>query len=65
MQHLQETRTRCPYCAATLDVLLDPTDTGENYIEDCQVCCKPITFVVSDLGGGQLGLAVYSENEAF
>ncbi|MBU2865223.1 CPXCG motif-containing cysteine-rich protein [Reinekea forsetii] len=65
MQQLQEFRTCCPNCGMPLDVLLDPSDIDNSYIEDCQVCCKPITFLVSEIDDGQLTLAVYSENESF
>lgn len=65
MQQLQEHRTHCPYCGVALDVLLDPSDVDESYIEDCQVCCKPITFRVSEREDGRLTLTVYSENEAY
>jgi hypothetical protein len=32
----------CPYCAAEISMLLDPSDNGQPYIEDCEVCCRPI-----------------------
>ena len=33
---------RCPYCGETVELLLDPGsgDTQE-YVEDCEVCCRP------------------------
>ena len=37
---------RCPYCGEGIDVLIDCTVNNQNYIEDCQVCCKPITLKV-------------------
>jgi len=42
MKQLTETSITCPYCGEPLDVLIDPADVGQQYIEDCQVCCKPI-----------------------
>jgi len=41
---LTETRTYCPYCGEGLSVLLDPSEMGQDYIEDCQVCCRPIVM---------------------
>ncbi len=33
----------CPYCFEEISMLLDPSIQGEQqYVEDCQVCCKPI-----------------------
>lgn len=35
----------CPHCAAEISVLLDVSEDGEQtYIEDCEVCCRPITL---------------------
>ncbi|MGX5200491.1 CPXCG motif-containing cysteine-rich protein [Aliikangiella sp. IMCC44632] len=39
----------CPYCWQEIDVLIDTSVTYQEYIEDCQVCCRPIVFqVVAD-----------------
>lgn len=35
-------KIRCPYCAETLQILLDLSAGDQSYIEDCQVCCQPI-----------------------
>lgn len=32
----------CPYCAAPISMLLDPTVPAQRYVEDCEVCCNPI-----------------------
>ena len=39
---LQESSIYCPYCGESIEVLLNPEDVGSEYIEDCQVCCRPI-----------------------
>ena len=41
---------RCPYCGEWLEVFIDPSVRRQEYIEDCQVCCRPITLPVT-LGG--------------
>jgi hypothetical protein len=33
-------RVRCPYCREWIDLFVDPDTIGE-YIEDCEVCCRP------------------------
>lgn len=43
---LHETRIGCPYCGETIEVLLDASLPEQSYIEDCQVCCRPIEFLV-------------------
>lgn len=36
----------CPYCWEEISVLLDPSVRQQTYIEDCEVCCRPIEFHV-------------------
>ena len=43
MNQLTEKSISCPYCGETIEVLIDVADIDEQYIEDCQVCCKPIS----------------------
>ncbi|MFA0811167.1 CPXCG motif-containing cysteine-rich protein [Microbulbifer epialgicus] len=37
----------------------------QQYIEDCQVCCKPIIFRVDSDTNGELSVTVHSEDETF
>ena len=60
---LQETDIGCPYCGEVITVLLNPEDVGQEYIEDCQVCCRPIEFTVFDDGIGGLTVAVSTDTE--
>ena len=60
---LTETRISCPYCGEGMTVLLNPEDVGVDYIEDCQVCCRPMVITVLDGGGGELWATVRSEDE--
>ena len=36
----------CPYCNEPLEVVVDASVDEQEYIEDCQVCCRPITYRV-------------------
>ncbi len=38
----------CPYCGENISMLLDLSEAQQQYIEDCEVCCRPIeiTFTV-------------------
>ena len=40
----------CPYCWKEISFVLDISETGQKYIEDCEVCCNPIeiTYELSD-----------------
>lgn len=32
----------CPHCGQSVSVLLDLSVSDQEYIEDCEVCCRPI-----------------------
>lgn len=32
----------CPYCWQEVSFVLDLSVSEQSYIEDCEVCCKPI-----------------------
>jgi len=32
----------CPYCGESIEVQVDTSVGDQAYIEDCQVCCRPI-----------------------
>ncbi len=38
----EEADITCPFCWETLGILLDLSLPEQDYIEDCQVCCRPI-----------------------
>ncbi len=65
MSGLTEETVSCPYCGELLEVLLDPEEAGQSYIEDCQLCCKPITFTVHEDAMGHLSVSLRDENEAY
>lgn len=40
---MEEYFFQCPYCWETISMLLD-TSVSQTYVEDCEVCCNPITI---------------------
>ena len=42
-----EQSLRCPYCGERITVLVDHSVDVQTYIEDCEVCCRPITLTVA------------------
>ena len=62
---LSEQRIGCPYCGESITVLVDEGDAGDPYVEDCQVCCRPITLcVILDADGGFV-VSAHDENDVF
>jgi hypothetical protein len=41
---LEEHFFTCPYCWEEISVLLDLSVSVQSYVEDCEVCCNPITI---------------------
>ncbi len=60
MSSLEESTIHCPYCGEPNGVLIDPSEAGQSYIEDCQVCCRPIVFLVDSSGSS---VEVFSEDD--
>ncbi|MEQ8857483.1 MAG: CPXCG motif-containing cysteine-rich protein [Pseudomonadales bacterium] len=47
MWHTEAVPVGCPYCGERIEVVVDPSVNDQTYIEDCSVCCRPITLSVS------------------
>lgn len=65
MNELTEKVIACPYCGEAISVLIDPEELGQQYIEDCQVCCRPIVFQVVEDASGCIQVTAQSENEPY
>ena len=39
---MEEYFFQCPYCWEEISMLLEPSNLEQQYIEDCEVCCRPI-----------------------
>ena len=63
MNELESKKIQCPYCGETIDIVIDCSVEQQSYIEDCQVCCRPINIDVSVDQSGQLSVLVTHENE--
>lgn len=44
---------QCPWCWQQISMLVEPTDRAQEYVEDCEVCCRPIRLRVEP--GGEVG----------
>lgn len=60
---LSTKKCHCPYCGEPIELVIDPSEEEQEYIEDCFVCCRPIvvnTYAVGD----EVSIEVRSENDA-
>ncbi|MEJ2612973.1 MAG: CPXCG motif-containing cysteine-rich protein [Candidatus Thiodiazotropha sp.] len=48
MNLLETTIIGCPYCGENIEILVDRSMTEQSYIEDCSVCCRPITLELTE-----------------
>ena len=63
MNELRTRRIQCPYCGEMIHILIDCSVSQQSYIEDCQVCCRPINLDVTMDPDGDPVLLVSDENE--
>jgi len=58
-------QVQCPYCWESIDVTIDNCGENQQYIEDCQVCCRPINFeIIIENETQQVQINVYAEDDA-
>ena len=63
MPELSEQTIACPYCGEAISVLVDDSLPEQRYVEDCQVCCRPIVLDVTVDPDGDVAVLARSENE--
>lgn len=55
----------CPYCGEEVEIALDPgSGTSQEYVEDCQVCCRPWHVSVTYLEDGSAEVFVDASDDA-
>jgi hypothetical protein len=55
------TTVACPYCGEPVEIALDPGGgTEQEYIEDCEVCCRPWRVTVRYASDGSADVTVES-----
>ena len=47
MNGLDAITIQCPYCWETIEITIDCSVEHQEYVEDCEVCCRPIVMNVS------------------
>lgn len=60
---LDEAAIRCPYCGEAITLVVDASAGSQRYLEDCQVCCRPIVVGVT-VDDEVVQVHVASEDEA-
>jgi hypothetical protein len=60
---LSEKEISCPYCGESVSLLVDESISDQSYIEDCEVCCRPIQLDVMVTASGDVVVTARTENE--
>jgi hypothetical protein len=59
-----ETVVLCPYCGEENEISVDPgSGVAQEYVEDCQVCCRPWNVHVTFDAEGQVSVEVATLEE--
>ena len=58
MELMVEGEIVCPHCGETFPLMLDTSLAEQSLIEDCTVCCRPITLTVRSAPGEILDLQI-------
>lgn len=62
MNQLASKIITCPYCGENFELIVDCSIPEQNYIEDCEVCCRPINLFVSVIDD-EVSVIAKHENE--
>lgn len=65
MHDLISQQVMCPYCGECFEALIDSSEADSEYIEDCYICCQPITFLCQLNEYGDITVTTRSENDTF
>lgn len=53
----------CPYCGENIVIVVDCSISSQIYIEDCEVCCRPITLEICIIESNEVTVTARQENE--
>ena len=63
LNELVEVPVQCPYCWQGITLLIDASVESQAYVEDCEVCCRPIDFDIEVDDEGQARVQARSQQE--
>jgi len=63
MHELHEVDVDCPYCGESIGLLVDTSAGPQEYVEDCAVCCRPMTVRLTVDRDGEPGVSVLREDD--
>ncbi|MEY2491416.1 MAG: hypothetical protein QOH24_367 [Verrucomicrobiota bacterium] len=61
MDLLTQANIVCPYCGEAFPLEVDTSQKEQMLVEDCSICCRPITLIVRSEPGEIVELIVGEE----
>jgi len=55
----------CPYCGSSICLVIDSSLDTQQYIEDCEVCCRPISIHINWQDEETMQLSLLQENDVY
>jgi hypothetical protein len=56
-------RVHCPYCGESFDTAVDASGGDAACVEDCAVCCRPITLSITIDGEGGISCSARRDDD--
>jgi hypothetical protein len=60
---LDSTYVDCPYCGERIELVVDSSAAPAEYVEDCEVCCRPMIVMLELADDGAPEVSARSEQE--
>lgn len=60
---LEECALECPYCGESISVLVDTSESQQCYVEDCEVCCRPMVLSLEVSEEGEVWVNARREDD--
>ena len=54
---------KCPYCGESIELVIDCSFEQQSYIEDCEVCCRPISLDLKIGQNDEISITPRHEND--
>ncbi len=61
MDLIAQTEIRCPHCGQTFSLEVDTSEGEQILVEDCNICCRPMTLTIRSEPGTVLDVTISDE----
>jgi hypothetical protein len=62
MNGLEAVNIQCPFCWEVIEITVDCSVLSQEYVEDCEVCCRPIVMKVEISADGMPAVLIERES---